>query len=198
MLKRVEQELKAIPGALERAEKSAINKATRKGKTTLSKTIREQVPIKATEIKKRTRVVPATTGGETLKGEIRFKGRALNSHTYAGLPKQPPRQKGIKVSARRPSSTIYTKKEGRKTHRGAFVAKMASGKVGIFHRARPRARSKETGNAKIKAHFGPQIAKLARDTGADKKAAEVIGKDLEVQLLSQVDRILKRKKSDRG
>lgn len=201
MLANIKRELAAIPGALLKAERGAVNKAASKGMTTLNKAIREDTPVKSGEIKKRMKLRSATKDNG-VTATISYVGRALNSHQYRGLPKKPKSQKGIKRSGKRksagnyakrkPPSVIYSKKAGRKKLIGAFVATMPNGKVGIFTRDKTR-RRKPGKNAPIKAHFGPQIAQLARQSGADVKALAAIEQDLVIQLERQVGRFVDKK-----
>lgn len=180
-------ELGHMPDKMHRAEVSAMAKTMRTAKSTLSKEIRAQVPIKKQEIDRGIRVplVKKTQGVVgSAEGSVEFNGRAINSARYAGRP-----QNGGKVS-RNGASAVYRKDQGRKYFKGVTV-KRIGGETAFFTDDR-------TASGKRRNHYGPQPAQLAIDTGADKKAADTIEANFLKNVLSQIDRFLNRKKADRG
>lgn len=180
-------ELGHMPDKMHRAEVSAVAKTMKSAKSTLSREIRKQVPIKKQEIDRGIKVplVKKTQGVVgSAEGSVEFNGRAINSARYDGRPKA-----GGKVS-RNGASAVYRKDQGRKHFKGVQV-KAIGGQTAFFTNER-------TTSGQRRNHYGPQPAQLAIDTGADKKAAEGIGENLMKNVLSQIDRFLKRKKADRG
>ncbi|MEM9414817.1 MAG: phage tail protein [Planctomycetota bacterium] len=183
----VQRELAGIPRAMDKASVSAVNKAEAGGRAVLSKNIRKDTPIKAAEIKKRTTIRKANRSTGPV-ARVQLEGRALNSIVFQGRPKSPPNQRGIRVSQRRGRvSAVYSRADGRKTFDGAFVQRMPNGKVGIFVRKPGRTAS---GNAKIRAHYGPDITTLAKQSGAVMQTKAALVKRLRKELLGQVGRFV--------
>lgn len=105
----------------------AMNDALNKGRTALSKGVREQYTIKAGDFKENSRVSKATPTN-LKKGRIEVESRRLTVGTsthFRITPKQYSSQKGKKVS-RRSKASLTVKKGSKKQMKHAFVVNPAS------------------------------------------------------------------------
>jgi hypothetical protein len=86
-----------------------------------------------------------------LETHIVIESARLPVMRFSVNPRQVPNQKGIPVSARTPILIALTKPA--RAYKGLFLAKMASGHVGVFREKMPREWSGNTGNTMIEERF---------------------------------------------
>lgn len=191
-------ELRGIPGAMKKAEMSAVRKTTKSGKSKVSRMIRKDVNLKKANVDKRIKTkLPSTEPS----GRITINNRGFPLIEYGGSPKQPVSQKGVPVSKRKPRrgpSWKVLKKGGRHRGRNHFITRDGRGEVHIMVRTPGgRGGSKATAPDDYRIKYGPGLVSALREAGIEKKIVLDLTETLRKNLASQVDRILKRKKSDR-
>lgn len=197
-LKQAQDDLREIPNGLPRAMSGAINKTLPKLRTLLIGDVREQIDIKAGDVRDRMRIERASPS--KLSGAVVIDRKAIPLIDF----KARQGKKGVTVSVR---------KGQRELLRGTFIATMKSGHVGVFERksrvpgsnVKPRrliirdehGRRKQTSELPIQERFGPTpLAVIERTPGLLEKRVDATQEDLSVQLASQVDRLLSRRKPD--
>lgn len=135
---RILGKLDAMSRETEKALVSTLNSLGSQAVTAANKGIREEYNIKAGDVKKAVQLVRARSGGAQGKGKRYFvlitaQGGRLGLFKFGGRPTEPPLQKGVPVSKRRPVTVQISKKGGRRqvtrdagTGNMPFVAKMTT------------------------------------------------------------------------
>lgn len=145
-VKEAQQLLEHIPGAIPKALKTAINKSIRGAKTEASKKVREEYVIQSSRITETMSFKFAST--ENLSAYVMSKGRPRALTYFKTRPST--------IPIGRPKNQLFAqvKKSGGGTIRGAFLALMKSGHLGVFNRME--------GNASfpIKQLYGPSVPQM--------------------------------------
>lgn len=116
----------------------AVNKTLRGARTDASKMIRQELHLKARDVRRKLTTKPApygrNTGYKSATGILNIGARPVPLARYPFRPTSPPSQKGVSVSNRKPTTVHVLKRGARKKVQSGFVAKMKSGHVGVFMR----------------------------------------------------------------
>lgn len=166
-LDEVQRVLRAIPRGWQTAASRAINKTALTVRSKIVKKIREYMPIKQKEIRKKVTLKKATR--TFLEAIIRIKGGRIPL---------------IDFGARQTAKGVTYKLQGRK-HRlvHAFIGTMLSGHTGVFER---------TGLSRlpIRERFGPSVlsAYLKHDMNIQVSAADLLQKNLDMQIRVLLER----------
>ena len=197
-------ELAHMPEELKKAERAAVYKTAKTGKTRTKqylgkgKTGKVQINLQASLIADRIKVkMPKSEP----VARIILSNRGYPLHWYGGLPENPPRQKGAKRNSRPKSHQASWKiyQDGpRNKSRGHFVQRDRRGEVHVFVRP-PGARGGRYATAPkdYRIKYGPGIVSCLRERNMEDGLVLDLGDVLEKNLRNQVDRFLNRKKKDR-
>ena len=149
-LQKAEDLLKGLPGAAQKAAKTAIRKTVRGAKKDATEKVKERYTIKPAYIT-RTMRFDFDAGG--LAASFRSKGRVNDLAYFRHLPKSVPR--------RRPPAGEYLYSQVVKGEGGtiahAFLAKMKSGHTGVFQRGQHGANTASLPIQKLSGPSTPQM-----------------------------------------
>jgi hypothetical protein len=190
-----------IPNGLQRAMVSAINKSVSKGRTTVIRGLADVVNVKRNNIAGRVDTEKATRDRPI--GYIKILGRPIgliNFHAKDTRLRKRHGGEGVTAKIFKGGETV--------TYPHAFIGVGKADNKQVFERKRNLGiyRPKEP-------HYLPNTGRLMARIGSirgvslldvykqrpqlQKNATDLIRKDLATQVESQIDRLLKRKKSDR-
>ena len=162
-----------IPGAAEKAEKTAIKKTVKGIRRFAAQKVREEYTIQGKYV---TRTLSASFNGAS--GELRSKGGVNDFRYFKTNPKNRTKRKprnGIFVQVRRGGGG------GRLPH--AFIAGMDSGHVGVFERV---GRSR----LPIKKMTGPSTPSMLASPNVSEKVAEKMEERLNVNVDHEINAFL--------
>lgn len=173
-LRRAQEILRHVPNKIPQAVASAINRATESARTAAVKKAREDYIIQAGRVRETIDISKASSSNLSARVRARGRPRALTYFkTNPKAPKKMPR--GSQLFAQ-------VKRSGGGTIKGAFVAKMRSGHVGVFNRS----------GSRLVQRYGPSVPQMLESQTVSKfvqnKAVEVLDKRLE----HEINRILMR------
>jgi len=160
----LEKEVKGHQRKLRRAGARALNKTATKGRNVSSRVIRKTLNLKAKTVKDQLKVTRATPDNHRSTVQGRYKPVPLIKFNGVRQTK-----KGVTVRMR--------KDKPRMVFKGAFIARMPSGHIGVFRRT---SRSR----LPIKQIYGPPVSKIMGD-----KLPEIINQtapDLEKTLAHEI------------
>lgn len=126
-MEEAERMLQGIPGAVPRATSRAINRAMTQTRTEAVRRVRAEYHGKASDIRDTMRIQRASPG--SLHGMLESVGSPIRLTQFRVTPRQP--TAGMK---RKRAVNAAVLKRGGGTIRGAFVARMSSGFIGVFNR----------------------------------------------------------------
>jgi len=136
----------------------ALNDALAKAKTQSKREITAIYATKQRQVADMMRPIKASES--RLQARLVFSGFRLPLMKYFKVtPAAPPSQKGVPVSARTPATILVRKDTGAHVSKRGFVAKMASGHIGLFERM-PGMQTK-SGKDKIKERSGSSVVTMA-------------------------------------
>ncbi len=187
-LRRIDDELSAMPSKIKTAKAAAVNRTLRTGRTRLSRIVRDEVPLKKKIVDDRLTITRKATRNNR-GGTLRVKSTRIPLIAFDGRPTKPPSQRGIKVAKRAPKiGAGYRLRTGgpiiRK--RGSFVQRgTKTGNVHIMTRfgigsdREPRIR------------YGPSVLSVLEDHGIDAIVLELTDV-LDKNVTQQINRFLAR------
>lgn len=144
-----EKLLQGIPGAAPRAASRAINRALTQTRTAGVRRVREEYHGKASDIRSTMKIIRSRPGD--LHGAVESVGSPIRLTNFKVSPTRPLKRK-------RPVKAAVLKRGGGGTIKGAFIARMQNGFVGVFNR-----RTKKS--YPIQLRYGPSAAQmLSRDS----------------------------------
>lgn len=171
------QMLGHIPGALPKAVVGAINRSAEGARTDAVRQVRDEYVITAARVRETIGIRKADPTNLVAIVTSRGRPRALS---YFKL-------RPGKVTKRRPAEGVYvqTKRSGGGTIAKSFVAKMASGHVGVFNR---------TGAARfpIVQRYGPSVAQMLGNKSVSRYIEEGANRRLDARLNHEINRLLAR------
>ena len=179
-LARARRLLKSIPGGLNRAVPAAINKTTRTAKVRTARAIGQVVNLKINRIKRSIRTSRPASRGHWRRDVIVDESKRIPLAEFGARQNK----KGVsyKIARNSPRTTI---KYDKKTN-PVFLKKLRTGHVGVFKR-------RTTSRLPIVELRGPSIAAAYETSRRQIRAVRIdTEKVFEKNLLSQVDRILKK------
>jgi hypothetical protein len=173
---RAEAVLKHIPGGAPKAIANALNRVAEGVRTEAVRKVRERYYIRARDVNETIRIKKATPEDPVVI--IRSTGSPLALSKFRINPAKPP-------SKRRKTPIIARVVKGAGgSIRGAFVARMASGHIGVFHRA---------GKARlpIVERFGPSVPQMLGHESVTRYIEEQARERLESRLDHEIERMLR-------
>ncbi len=154
-LERVTQGLRSAAPAMERATLSALNKTARSSRSYTVKRTAERYRVSQKALRKEIELIISRHGQR--KARLRAAGSpGVPLYKFKPTPRRVPstkRTKRGKYTPRGGISIAVRKDHARKKIKGAFVAQMRSGHIGVFRREKKR-------KLPIKELFGPSPVKM--------------------------------------
>ena len=175
-LKKANDYLGHIPGALPKAVSSAVNRAAEGARTDAVSKAREEYVIQAGRIRETIEIRKANASNLSASVISRGRPRALSYFKIRPgrvTKRKPP--EGVHVQVKRSGGGPISK---------AFVAKMASGHIGVFNRE---------GKAKfpIVQRYGPSVPQMIGGTSVQKHVELGAMRRLDDRLDHEINRILR-------
>ncbi len=150
--------LQGVPNGAPVALSRAINRATEGMRTDITKTVTEQYAVRAGDVRATMKLVRANPS--RLEASVHIEGPRIPLIRFKTSPTKPPKTKI-------PTTRVMTSRAGGfQGYKGAFVQRMDSGHVGVFHR-RGEKRIMKSGSAAGKERqpiaewYGPSIAEMS-------------------------------------
>lgn len=175
-MERVQAMLGRIPGAVPKAVANAINRAAQGGRTDAVKKVREEYTITAGWIRETMEIRQANSANLSASIISRGRPRAL---TYLKIrPGKPTKRKpkdGVFAQVKRGAGGPIAK---------SFVAKMASGHVGVFNREGAK-------RFPIVQRYGPSVPQMIGSKSVRTFVEEGAQRRLDERLDHEINRILK-------
>ena len=176
-LEKAENVLSQIPGAVPKAVARAINRATQNARTNAVKKITNEYTIKRKRVVDTMDIKKASPG--KLSAFVLSKGSVIALSYFKTFPG--------KVPTRRLKNPVFVqvKKSGGGTIKGAFLAEMKSGHIGVFHRA--------NGNSSmpIQQNYGPSVPQMLESKSVSAFIKEKAQEVLETRLEHEIDVLLR-------
>ncbi len=175
-LREAEVLLRSIPGGINKAIAAALNRAAEGGRTDVSRKARERYHVKSKDITSTIRLTKAAP--DNLSAIVLSSGRPLALTKFKVTPSKPPQKKRTN-----PIIARVVKGEGGQI-RGAFVARMQSGHVGVFHRA---------GQSRypIIQRYGPSVPQMLGHRSVTEYVEQRAQEQLEARLDHEIGRLLR-------
>lgn len=126
-IEEAERLLQGLPGAVPRATSRAMNRAMTQSRTEAVRRVRDEYHGKASDIRDTMRIYRASPGD--LHAKLESVGSPIRITQFRVTPRKPTAQ----MKRKRPVKVSVLKRGGG-TIKGAFVARMSSGFVGVFNR----------------------------------------------------------------
>ena len=192
-------DLQATLGGIKNGARKAItvgiNKTLTTGRSIVVKRLAAEIELKQRQIRETIAIKKANFS--TLEGRLVVTKAKLSLMDFKPIPKVPGRNKG--KGAKGGGVSVKTRKgKPREMLKGTFIARMKSGHVGVYERRRMGGKGvgKRHARLPIQERFGPTPAGvLAKAPGVIQSVMNEVAPVLQKNILSQVDRLLKRPKS---
>lgn len=176
LLNKAEDALKHIPKATPKAVSAALNRAIQGSKTEASRKIREIYTIRAKDINETIAINKSTP--TSLQAVIRSRGSSTAMSKFRVTPNRYPGKKGT------PPVKAQIKKGFGGYIKGAFMARMKSGHLGVFRRSSGR-------SFPIVENFGPSVPQMLGNEAVIEYVEERTRERFEERLEYEIDRILR-------
>lgn len=198
-LDRATKVLAGISGGIDKAVRSAMNRATTYLKSNAGKIIRERYAISQQEIRANQNITVSYNYGDGLQASVRFAGNKIPLYRYDGTyPKIPTKDttrlvpvrvgnKWITTNPNIPTSAHQLKTSALSHYDRAFTLRMKSGHVGIFERT---GGVSSTGSDSIRELMGSSIPQMLGNPEVQQKLTNEAIAKFDERLDHEVQRIL--------
>jgi len=190
--------LDGIRNGAPRAIKSAVNRTLQGVKTSMARETQKVIALPQRRIKKDIHIAKRASMND-FSGRVTSKGQPVSLHSFKAKQKK----RGVSVRV--------LKSEGRKTIRGAFIAKGKHGNMMVFWREKTAENAGQIGSKKkkpwmeyaalperykypVEALHGPRIQDITSRPEVIGAVEETGRQRLKKELASQVDRLLDRQR----
>jgi hypothetical protein len=197
-LRELQDTLRNIRNGAPRVIKNSVNKTLPGVRTDMARETQQRLALKQSRIKKDIKVVKRANTRD-FSGRVSSKGQPVSLHSFGAKQKK----KGVSVRV--------LKSEGRKTIRGAFIARGKHGNTLVFWREKTPRNEGEIGTKKekpwlnyaalperyrypVEALHGPRIQDITARPEVMQAVEEKGRVRLKKQLASQTDRLLAKQK----
>ena len=175
--------LRHIPGGVEKAIVSTINKSIYGAKTDSTKRVTQEYVIKQARVREVIQVLKASKNN--LSARIISRGRPRALTYFKTNPRDVPRKRLKKLLI------SQVKKGAGGPIKNAFLARMESGHLGVFHRTGKKRKKDKTNLESIEQNYGPSIAQMLGAKSVVAYVEEKAQKRIEKNLNHEIERILK-------
>lgn len=184
--------LSALPKGITQAGVRAVNRTGQNVKAESVRLVRADYNVKAGEVNKLLRLQRANASDpDNIEASVIGKGPpGLPMLSFVKGRKKAPstrRTKGGGCTPRIGIAVQVRRDKGKKTLKGGFIARMKSGKVGVFKRRGGKAK---TGKDAIKSVYGPSPIGALDSGRFDQRLEEYTSEQLEKNLTNQVKQLL--------
>jgi len=194
-LRRIQTELKQMPGGVRRVLRTSISRTLTTGRTKISRAVRDQLNLRLATVNKRIIVHRPRGGADAPGGRIEIEASTPTLMSFGAKEKRS-RGRGARTGRPRGVQVQILKREPPKLIREAFIRTGRGAQPQVFVRERGVI-SRVSGRERLKVLFGPSPAGVLRGSG--ERRLKVVTRDLhnvfERNVTSQVDRLLQRRKS---
>jgi hypothetical protein len=175
-LARAELLLRTIPNGVDKAVVAALNRAVEGARTDAVKKVRERYYIKAKDVRDTIDIKKATMDNQV--AIIRASGSPIALSKFHVTPSRPP--------AKRRANPIIVRvvRGGGGPIKGAFVAKMQSGHIGVFRRVGKT-------RLPITELYGPSVPQMLGHESVTEYIEEKAKERLESRLEHEINRLLR-------
>lgn len=173
---RAELLLKTVPNGVSRAIVAAVNRAAQGARTDAVRKVRERYYIRAGTVSDEIKITKATM--ENQVAVIRASGSPIPLSKFRIIPSRPPTKR-----RKKPVIARVVRGEGGPI-KGAFVAQMKSGHIGVFHRA---------GKARLPIieRYGPSVPQMLGHESVVAYVEERAQERLAERLEHEINRLLR-------
>lgn len=173
---RAEAVLRHIPGGAPKAIANALNRAAEGARTEAVRKVRERYLIRAKDVNETIRVRKASADDHRVI--IRSTGTSMALSKFRITPSAPPSKQ------RKNPIVVRVIKGGGGPVKGAFVARMASSHIGVFHRA---------GRARLPLveRYGPSVPQMLGHESVTQYIKEQAADRVEKRLDHEIERMLR-------
>jgi hypothetical protein len=193
--------LRGIPRGVTKVAVTAMNRTATSTRAEMVRLVRGDYNLKAKAVRDNIRISKASWGNPEATVSSKD-GPGIPLKEFSPQPRSAPSTRRLKSGAYRPAggiSAIVTKSKGRQMVKGAFLARMSSGHVGVFIRgaqARGARRLSALGARFIKEVYGPSATYILRSGKYDEELGRFVDRTFERNFIHNarraVDRELKR------
>jgi hypothetical protein len=172
--KRLKKTLEAWPKKGRSVIYRSVNVALRKGRTRIIKELRQNLNLKAADIKNRN-VKDHRANKSSLSGKLEIIGKRIPLIRFNRTSKPKQMKAGVKAK--------ISRDQGRKLYKSAFIAKMRSGHVGIMTRVGKK-------RTPITENRGPSVPLVMDEM--PQLSEQVLGRFMGDVLEKETDRLIQR------
>lgn len=205
MVDAILSELRDMPREMQKAELAAVQRTAKTAKSKISREVRKHTPLAKKAVDDRIKTIRRPRAGSAYT-VISLSGYQISLWEYSGSKsdlKNFAAQKGVKVKRRKPRGGAgwkIWKNEGRTRNKRFVATRKTKNKEPVIIQRMPgskRGGDKARSPKDYRTAYGPSLAWLVRKRNILTPTVHELASTLEKNLRSQVDRFLKRKKSDR-
>lgn len=197
-LAQLEEELSQFPGKIKEAIAGAINKVIPKSRTRLVKALAQRINLRPTFIRRRMGIRKANK--TTMVGFLQIRNKKIDLVQFGAKgdkDKIAPGGQGVTQNERGVMFRVYKTGASEMLLHGFINRGKKTKRLAVFKRASGGWNGLE-GRYPIYTKYGPDMLTLVKSEGASiDREIELSSGEMHAQLLSQTDRILKRRKIDR-
>lgn len=179
-LARAEQMLAGIPGALDKAVRSAMARSASRLRTGSSKAVRQRYDIKAANIRDAENARVSYSFGSGVQATVTFAGRRIPLYRFNGSgPAQP--------AYHAPAYGHVLKSTSPTRFQEAFTARMPSGHTGIFERTGGKT---DEGKDAIRELLSPSVPQMLGSPEVEERLAKEAAETFEKRLDHEINAFL--------
>lgn len=175
-IERARMLLARTPDGVEKAAANAINRAADGAKTAAVRKAREEYIVSAARVRDTIHINKASSSN--MQASVTSRGRGMALSYFRIRPSQAP--------VKRPQGQLFAqvKRDGGGTIKGAFVARMQSGHVGVFNRLGKN-------SLPIVQRYGPSVPQMLGSKTVSEYVEEEAVKRLQIRFDHEVGRLMK-------
>lgn len=178
-LKKAEDMLHGMPGAVQKVLFRAINRGITTARAEAVKKVRERYHVKAGDVRSTMKLDRANS--KNLLGRVSSKGSAMPLISFDVSPKRP------NPARRRPYTARIMRGGGRQSLGKSFVARMPSGALGVYERFGPYRRG---AGQKIRQNYGPSVPQMLGSNDVVEHVAEKARDMMDRRIDHEIERVL--------
>ena len=189
--------LRRIPRGVTKVAVTAMNRTATSTRAEMVRVVRREYNVAAQGVRRDIKITKANWSNPVAKvGSEASPGIKLKF--FAPQPRSAPSTKRLKSGAYRPAggiSAIVTKSKGRQMVKGAFLARLKTGHVGVFMRATQAAgarRLTSLGKRFMRELYGPSATYILRSGKYDEELGRFVDRTFEKNFIHNARRAVER------
>ena len=185
------QILSDYPKAMHRAISRSIIDTAKATKAEVNRQLLSRYEISRANLKRsyEVKVITPKSMGETDKGGLLITGRRIPIIRFSHIPEDVPPQQGIPIAARQILSTVVVRGQAVVGRPNRFLARMASGHLGVFHRTGQKTKS---GKGQISEEYRVSVPEMVCSKAIAPKVQKQASETLQKRVLHNVEQELKK------